>query len=210
MSKMRKIIAWLAELLPAAGRQLKLMLVIFAGYLGHVCIMPYLKIGDMSPSLLIAAIAIVTVGYGMLRGFWTGLFYGIVMETLLPTVNMLNLLFYPICALLGGVFFADRSAAQLQYARSIGKRGRNLSPLLRTVLCAALIVTIYEMVNLVYMYLSGASLTGSLIRRGLADVFGTTLLTAIIMIPVRKLLGFRKMEEEHAPEMRFDHRPARD
>ncbi len=191
-------------------RQVKLILVILLGYLGHVSIMPYLRFGDMSPSLIIATMAIVTVGYGMLRGLWTGMFYGIVMETMLPTVPMLNLLFYPICALLGGVFFADRSAAQLQYARSIGKRGRNISPLLRTVLFAAMIVLIYEIVNLTYMYLSGAEFTRVLIQRGLTDVLATTGLTAVIMVPVRKLLGFRKKEAERAPEMRFDHRPARD
>lgn len=192
-------------------RQVKLWLMVFLGYLCQVCIVsPYVQLGKVSPSLLLAMVAIVTVGYGRLRALWAGAFYGILMETFLPGVSMLNLLYYPVSALLCSVFFADKSAPRLQYERSIGKAGRNISPLLRTVLCAALIVTIYEMVNLVYMYLNGAGLTGSLIRRGLADVFGTTLLTAIIMIPVRKLLGFRKMEEEHAPEMRFDHRPARD
>lgn len=194
----------------ALVRQIKLILVILVGYLAHVSLMPYLKFGDVSPSMLIATTAIVTVGYGMLRGLWTGMFYGIVMETMLPTVPMLNLLFYPISALLCSVFFADRSEAQLQYARSIGKRGRNISPLLRTVLCAMVNVIIYEFVNLVYMYLSGAALTAAIIQRGLTDVLATTLLTAVIMVPVRKLLGFRKKEEEQAPEMRFDRRPARD
>ncbi|MGN1367455.1 MAG: hypothetical protein ACI4WX_01185 [Aristaeellaceae bacterium] len=191
-------------------RQVRLILVILLGYLGHVSIMPYLRFNDMTPSLIIATMAIVTVGYGMLRGLWAGMFYGIVLETLLPTVPMLNLLFYPICALLGGVLFADRSAAQLQYARSIGKRGRNISPLLRTVLFAVLISLVYEIVNLTYMYLSGAELSAALIRRGLTDVLATTGLTAVMMVPVRKLLGFRKMEAERAPELRFDHRPARE
>lgn len=194
----------------AIMRQVKLILVILVGYLAHVSVMPYLKLGDATPSLLIATLAIVTVGYGMLRGLWAGMFYGIVMEIMLPTVPILNLLFYPILSLLCGLFFADRSAAQLQYARSIGKRGRNISPLVRTVLFALLGVVVYEIVNLVYMYLSGADITAKLIRRALTDVLATTALTAVIMIPVRKLLGFRKMEEKRAPELRFDHRPERD
>ena len=194
----------------ALVRQIKLILVILVGYLAHVSIMPYLKFGDVTPSLLIATTAIVTVGYGMLRGLWTGMFYGIVMEIMLPTVPMLNLLFYPITALLSSAIFADRSAAQLQYARSIGKRGRNRNPLLRTVLFALFNVFCYEAVNLVYMYLSGAALSPALIMRGLTDIFATTMLTAIIMVPVRKFLGFRKKEEEQAPELRFDHRPERD
>ena len=191
-------------------RQAKLILVILVGYLAHVSIMPYINVSGTSPSLLIATTAIVTVGYGILHGLWAGMFYGIVMETLLPTVPMLNLLFYPISALLCAVFFADRSEAQLQYARSIGKRGRNISPLLRTVLCAMVNVIIYECVNLVYMYLSGAVLSAALIQRAITDVLSTTVLTAVIMIPVRKLLGFRKKEEAPVAELRFDNRPERD
>ena len=191
-------------------RQVKLILVILVGYLAHVSIMPYINVNGTSPSLLIATTAIVTVGYGIIHGLWAGMFYGIVMETLLPTVPMLNLLFYPISALLCAVFFADRSEAQLQYARSIGKRGRNISPLLRTVLCAMVTVVIYEIVNLVYMYLSGAVLSAALIQRAMSDVLATTVLTAVIMIPVRKLLGFRKKEEAPVAELRFDRRPERD
>lgn len=194
----------------ALMRQIKLILVILLGYLAHVTIMPYLRLGDVTPSLLIATTAIVAVGYGLLRGLWTGLFYGIVMEIMLPTVPMLNLLFYPITALLSSAIFSDRSAAQLQYAQSIGKRSRNRNPLLRTVFFALFNVFCYEAVNLVYMYLSGAALSAALIMRGLTDLFATTALTAVIMIPVRKFLGFRKKEEEQTPELRFDHRPERD
>ena len=39
---------------------------------------------------------------------------------------------------------------------------------------------------------------------------GPTALTALIMVPVRKLLGFRKKEEAQAPVLRFDQRPERD
>lgn len=194
----------------ALFRQVKLILVILVGYLAQVAIMPYIRLGDVTPSLLISITAIVTVGYGMLRGLWTGMFYGIVMEIMLPTVPMLNLLFYPISALFCAVLFADRSEAQLQYQRSIGKRGRNTSPLFRTVFCTMVNVILYEIVNLVYMYLSGATLTAALIQRSLTDVVATTLLTVVIMLPVRKLLGFRKKEETQAPAMRFDHRPAQD
>ena len=191
-------------------RQVKLMLAILAGYLIHVTVMPYFQVNGVTPSMLIAMTAIVTVGYGLLRGLWTGMAYGIVMEIMLPTVPILNLLFYPVSALFCAIFFADKSEASLQYRRSTGRRGRNISPLLRTVLCALVNVTVYEIVNLVYMYLSGAELTSALIQRGLTDVLVTTALTAIIMVPVRKLLGFRKMEERRIAELRFDHRPARD
>ena len=191
------------------SRQVKLFLTILLGYLVQVSIMPYVQFSGVTPSLLLAVTAIVTVGYGLLRGLWAGMIYGIVMEIMLPTVPIMNLLFYPVSALLCSVFFADKSEARLQYERSTGRKGRNISPLLRTVLCAMVNVALYEAVNLVYMYLSGADLTITLINRGVTDILATTGLTAVIMIPVRKLLGFRKKEEEQAPELRFDRRPER-
>lgn len=191
-------------------RQLRLMLAILLGYLIHVTVMPYLRVGDMSASMLITMMAIVTVGYGLLRGFWVGMIYGILMETMLPTVSMLNLLFYPVSAMLCGVLFADKSETRLQFERSTGRRGRNTSPLVRTVLCAALNIALYEIVNLVYMYLSGATLTEALLWRAVGDIFATAGLTALIMVPVRKLMGFRKAAEVQRVELRFDHRPARD
>ena len=184
-------------------RQIKLMLVVLLGYLTHVCIMPYIQLGDVVPSMLLAVVAIVTVGYGKLRALWVGAFYGIVTETLLPTVPMLNLMFYPVSALLCSVFFADKSAARLQYERSAGKAGRNISPLLRTVMCAAVNTVIYEIVNVAYMYLGGAVLTTAQLGKSLLSVLATTLLTAVVMIPVRKLLGFRKPEPENPAALRF-------
>lgn len=191
-------------------RQIKLFLAVLVGYLAQVSIMPYLSTGGVTPNLLIAMLAIVIVGYGLLRGVWVGAFYGILMETMLPTVPMLNLLYYPVTAMLCSLFFADKSAARLQIERSTGKAGRNRSPLVRTVLCAMVNAAIHEAVNLVYMYLGGSGVTFALIQRALVSVLLTTLLTAVIMYPIRKLLGFRRQEEEKPAELRFDHRPPRD
>lgn len=188
-------------------RQLKLFIVVLLGYLLQVSVMPYLAISGVTPSLLFAVIAIVTVGYGKLRAFWVGAFYGIVMETLLPTVKLVNLIFYPVSALLFSILFADRSAAKLQYERSIGKAGRNRNPYLRTVLCAACNVGLFEIINLAYRFLGGTELTWILISRSLTDIIYTCVLTIVIMYPVRKLLGFRRPKPEDPAEMRF-HRDA--
>lgn len=184
-------------------RQLKLIIAILLGYLLHVVAMPDFPIFGAIPSMLIAMTAIVTVGYGKLRALWTGCFYGIVTETMLPTVPMLNLLLYPVSALLCSVFFADKSAARLQYERSAGKAGRNLSPLLRTVLCAAMNAIICQVVMIVYTFLGGAVFTSATFLSALASVGATTVMTAIIMVPVRKLLGFRKPAPENPVELRF-------
>lgn len=184
-------------------RQVRLAVLVLLGYLLQVCVMPYLKIGSITPSMLLAVIAIVTVGYGRLRALWVGAFYGIVMETLLPTVPMLNLMFYPVSALLCSVPTADKSATRLQYERSIGKAGRNVSPVLRTILCALLNALVYEIVNLVYMYLGGATIDSDQIIRAMTAISGTTLLTALIAVPVRKLLGFRRPDPENPAQLRF-------
>ncbi len=191
-------------------RQVRLFLVILAGYLAHVSIMPYISVGGVSPSLLLCVTAIVIVGYGALRGLWVGAIYGIVMEVMLPTVPMMNLLFYPVSALLCSLFFADKSASRLQYERTVGKAARNRSPLLRIVACAAVNTLCYEIVNIVYMYLAGGALSLSVIERALADIFVTSLMTAILMLPIRALLGFHRQAEEKPAEVRFDRRPERD
>ncbi len=190
-------------------RQLKLFLVVFLGYLTHVTIMPYISVNGVSPSMLLAVIALVVVGYGPLRGLWVGAFYGIVMEVMLPNVQMMNLLFYPVASLFVSLFFADKSAGRLQYERTVGKAARNRSPLLRTVLCAVMLVVAYETVNIVYMYLAGGVFNLSIFRRALTDVVLTTTITAVIMLPVRSFLGFRKVEDAAPAPLRFDTRHER-
>ena len=184
-------------------RQVRFFLVLLGGYLVQVCIMPYLQAGDVTPNMLVATIAVVTVGYGRLRALWAGAFYGILMETFLASVPMFNLMLYPVCALLCSVPCADKSAARLQYERSIGKAGRNISPLLRTVICAVLNAVCIEVVNLVYKYLNGAALTATAVGRALLCIAATAAVTALIMIPMRKLLGFRKPDPEPTAQVRY-------
>ena len=191
-----------ASLLHASLRQLRLLIVLMLGYLLQVCVVPYLSISDVTPHLIFAVIAIITVGYGRLRALWAGCFYGIVMEVMLPSVNLLNLALYPISALFCSAFFADKSETQLEYERSNGKPGRNTSPYLRTLGCCALNVLIYEIVNVFYMYLNGS--------RCLINILFTTLLALVLALPVRRFLGFKKVEVENPAEMRFGYqRPTR-
>lgn len=79
----------------------------------------------------------------------------------------------------------------------------NISPLVRTVVCAFLNAVAVEFVNLVYAYLLGATFTATAFSRALTCVLCTTALTALIMLPARRLLGFRKPEPEGTQELRF-------
>ena len=184
-------------------RQVKLFLLLLIGYLLQVCVMPYCKVGTITPSMIVACIAVVTVGYGRLRAFWAGAFFGILTETFLASVPMMYLMLYPVVALLCSVACADKTANRLQYERSIGLPGRNINPLLRTVVCAILNALCIEVVNLVYAYLRGAVLTGTAVGRAAMCIITTALLTALVMVPMRRFLGFRKPVEKSPEEVRY-------
>lgn len=183
-----------------ASRSLfRFFLVVMLGYLLHVCVMPYIKLGGVTPSLLFALIGIVTVGYGRQRTIWISCIYGILMEIMAPTLRSLNLLLYPISAMFLSFFFADKSDKRMQYERSLGEAGRNINALVRTMACAACNTLIYEVVNILYMYLAGAELTMNTLFKALLDIFWTTVLTSLIMVPVRRYLGFKKQNKEEEP-----------
>ena len=178
-------------LLRATWRAIKVMVLLMATYLLHVCVMPHVKILGITPSLVFAVTAVLTVGLGKLRAAWIGMFFGILLEVMQPTHTLFNLLIYPISAIFGSLLFADKGIQQLEYERGLGKPGRNVSSYVRTPLCALADTAVYEIVNLAYVYLRSANLTGLMVLRGLADLLLTALIAAVIMLPIRRYLGIR-------------------
>ncbi len=183
------------KLPPSLRRYLVFILLIPLGYLVHVCIMPYVNIFGITPNLLYAVIAIVTVAYGRLQAFWTGLIYGLLMEVMLPSVPYMNLGLYALTSLFISFIFADRSLRQLEMDRALNRKNHDLSPLLRTVLCAMVNVLAYEAINVIYISLGGSDLTSDHILRGVLDIVLTGLLTLLIAFPVRRLI-FGRQEEK--------------
>jgi cell shape-determining protein MreD len=171
-----------------------LALLIVLGYLCEVCIMPYIRILDVSPNLLFVVIGIVTVAYGKLRAFWTGLVFGLLMEIMLPSVTYLNLILYPISTLFCSFAFADKPIKTIEYEKAMNKRRKELPPWARTVLCTALNTVIYEVVNVTYIYLGGSALTISHFMKAFLDVILTSLLCFILLFPVRRMILGPKME----------------
>ena len=143
-------------------RQIRLLLVVFIGYLFHVTVMTQL---DTTVSIIL-------------------------LETMVPGVKLLNLVFYPICAMLMSLFFTDKSAARLQYDMSNHRRGRNRSVYLRTPLCALCAALLYEAVSIIYIAMSSAELSSAFFTRALTDALMTTLTAVVLMWPLRRLLGF--------------------
>lgn len=179
-------------------RFFRFMLVVLLGYLCQVCVMPYFAVNNVTPSLLFAVTAIVTVCYGKLRAFWVGGIYGILMELMLPSITFFNLLLYPVAAIFSALPFADKSDKRLEYERSLNKKAQNINPYLRTVLCAGLNTLIYEGINLVYVNLGGSTLTATHVSRALTDLGMTMLTAAVLMLPLRRYLGYGRKQLQAA------------
>ncbi len=175
-------------------RYAALFLMIMLGYLCEVCIMPYLKIFGIAPNLLYVIIGVVTVAYGKLRAFWVGLSYGLLMEIMLPSVTFLNLAIYPVTTLFCSFAFADKPLKKIEYERATNKTSKTLPPVLRTVLCTALNVLVYEAVNVTYIFIRGSSLTAGHFLKALLDVLLTSLLCFILQFPLRRIILGRKSE----------------
>ena len=170
-------------------RILKVFLITFLAYLFQVCVMPYLPIATITANLLIGVIAVVTVAYGRFFAFGSGAMCGILMETMIASIDYLNLIIYPVLGFMGSLVFADKSERRLEQERSMGKAGKNLPAVLRTILCAAMNIAIYEVVNLTYIYLTGVDLTATHLARAFVSIFYTVAVTCIIMLPLRRFFG---------------------
>ena len=169
-------------------RYLSLILLIPLGYLFQVCVMPYLRIGGVSPNLLYALIGIITVACGRLQALWTGLIYGLLMEIFLPSVPFVNLAVYPLSSLFVSFIFSDKSLRQLQMDRALKRKKREMPAWLRTLLCAMVNVLVYEVINVAYIYLGGTTLTVSHFIRAFLDTLFTGVLTLLIEFPLRRLI----------------------
>lgn len=175
-------------------RYLALALIIVFGYLFEVCVIPYFRPFGVSPNLLYVVIGIITVAYGKLRAFWTGLIYGLLMEIMLPSVTYLNLAIYPITTLFCSFAFADKPLKTIEYERATNKKTKELPAWLRTVLCTALNTFVYEVVNITYIYLGGSVLTVSHFLKAFAGVILTSLLCLILLFPLRRIILGRKTD----------------
>ena len=175
-------------------RYLILALLVVFGYIFEVCVMPYIRVFGVTPNLLYVIVGIVTVAYGKLRAFWVGLCFGLLMEIMLPSVPYLHLLLYPITTLFCSFAFADKPLKTLEYERAVNKKSKELPAWLRTVLCTALNILVFEIVNVTYIYLGGSALTFSHFIKAFWDVILTSLLCLILLFPIRRLILGPKSE----------------
>ena len=185
MKRLRRILRGFLRML----RKAAIFPVLFLAYLLQVCLLPRFPAGGVTPSLVMAVIAVCTVCFGKLRAFWAGAVIGILMEAMQPTIPLVSLVLYPASAVFCAFFFADKTAQKLEYERSLGKPGRNASPYWRTLACAAMNTAVYETVNLVYIALGGTALNLRHFGRAFLNIGLTTLIALPLMMVLRPLFG---------------------
>jgi len=185
-------------------RLVTLFVLLMGTYLVQMCVMPYIRIGGITPSIIFVTMSVVVVGFGRLRGFWTGAFFGILLEVMTPTVSILNLAYYTASSIIAGLIFADHSPQQLEYARAQGRSGTNMNPLIRTPLCCALLTIGYDAVNIIKIYLSGNDLLWVHVSRALIDLVLTLVLCLIFMIPMRRLLRLRTPHSRRSEVKKYE------
>lgn len=177
------------------SKSLKVFLLTLLAYLLQATAAEYLSIQGVAPNLALALIAVVTVAMGRKYTFVMSLAVGYLLEIMTPALDYISLILYPVAAMLSALAFSDKSERKLEEERTKGKRGGQWNAHLRTPLCAALSVAVFEGVHLVYTYLSGVSLDAGHWNRALIDVAYSTALAAVLQFPLRWRLGTYKLKK---------------
>ena len=174
---------------------LKFVIITMLAYLLQATVAQYIAVWKVAPNIALAFIAIVSVAFGRKYTFVMALWVGYLLEVMLPELDYINLILYPICAMLGALAFSDKSERKLEEERSMGKRGGNMPAHLRTLLCALLSIIVFEAVNLLYIYLSGIVIDGDQLQRSSISILYTTLMAAVLQFPIRWWLGVYKLKK---------------
>ncbi len=185
-------------------------------YLVQTCVIPHLRINGIAPNLFMICSAILTVCYGKKYAFASGAVFGILLESMLPSIRIFNLVIYPALTLLCAQIFADMSEirrellrikiAQRQAESRIvavdgvrpGKRfhldfrrksADDMEPHLRIFLNALMLTLLYDLIVLIYSALDGVPIGFDHFVR-MAQSLAYTALWCLTMFPARWFLGF--------------------
>ena len=177
------------------SKLLKASILTLLAYLLQATVAERIAIGGIAPNIALALIAIVTVCLGRKYTFLMSMTVGYLLEIMLPALDYINLIIYPVCAMLGALVFSDKSERKLEEERAQGKRAQQWNPHLRTPLCAGLSIVVFEGINVIYTYLSGVSIGSLQISRALIDVVYTILIAAVFQFPIRWWMGTYKLKK---------------
>lgn len=118
-----RLAAFLMQSFRTAKRQLKVLFLILLFYLLQVCVVPYFRVADVMPNLLMVVIAILTVSCGKKYAFISGAALGVIMEAQAHNINSFYVIVYPTLALIFAQLFADMNDMQRAVRRTKQKEG---------------------------------------------------------------------------------------
>ncbi len=174
---------------------IQFFVLIMLAYLLQATVAKYLAIAGVAPNFAIAIIAVVSVALGRKYTFIISLAIGYMLEIMMPSLEYIYLILYPVCAMLGALFFADKSERRMEEERSAGRTPQRLPARLRTVLSALVSIAVFEAVNLMYIYLSGIRPDIGHYGRALISVLYTTGLAGLLQFPIRRWFGIHKLKK---------------
>lgn len=166
----------------------------FLSYLLQTVLASDVAIGGVAPNFAIAIIAVVSIAMGRKYTFVMSLAVGYLLEIMIPSLDYIYLILYPVCAMLGALAFADKSERRMEEERTSTRKNVRLPAHIRTMLCALVSMAVFESVNLLYIYLSGIKLDMGHYSRALISLAYTTLLAGLLQFPIRRWLGIRKLK----------------
>ena len=168
---------------------IKAVVVTFMAYLLQVCVLPYLKINEITPNLIMATIAVFTVSYGKKYAFGTAAMSGIIIETMSVDVNVLAVVLYPVFGLTCAQFFSDMSDRKREQRRTMNKSQDDKNVYLRIFLNTIVLTALYEGSLLIYISLSGITVTFIHFVRTFQCLIYTGFISLVVMFPIRWILG---------------------
>ncbi|MEG0492043.1 MAG: hypothetical protein RR824_07710 [Clostridia bacterium] len=177
------------------SKLMKVSVLTLLAYLLQATLAEYISVWDVAPNIALAIIAIITVCLGRKYTFMMALSVGYLLEIMLPMMSYMNLILYPVSAMIGALIFSDKSERRLEEERTAGKRTNQLTPYLRGPLCAGVNLWVFEGVNLFYTYLSGVNLDSGHFWRAVVDVSYSMLLAGVLQFPIRFWMGMHKIKK---------------
>ncbi len=177
------------------SKLIKMSVLTLLAYLLQATVAQHIAIGGVAPNLAFALTAVVSIALGKKYTFVMSLAIGYLMEIMLPALNYINLIAYPVCAFLGAWFFADKSERKLEEERTQNRERKQLDPHIRTMLAAALSTLIFEAVNLFYTFLGGVALSTAHYMRAIFDVIYTVAIAGAVQFPIRRWFGIHRIRK---------------
>ncbi len=177
------------------SKLIKMSILTLLAYLLQATVAQHIAIGGVAPNIAFALTAVVSIALGRKYAFVMSLAVGYLLEIMLPALNYINLIAYPVCGVLGAWFFADKSERKLEEERTQNREKKQLDPHIRTLLAALLSTSVFEFVNLFYTFLGGVTLNSDHYARAIFDVVYTVALTGVLQYPIRRWFGIHRLRK---------------